>query len=93
MSNFSEINYNKYNLSYKYSITIHKSQGKTIENIFIDYNNLYTILNWLTSKQNCNKDKIYREHYKLLYTAFSRTSKNAYLIISNNILKKIINLD
>jgi hypothetical protein len=55
-------------LNYGYCITVHKSQGSTFKNVFIDMND---ILN--NNNQN--------ETSKCLYTSITRTSKKIYLLI------------
>lgn len=61
-------NKDKCNLTYSYSCTIHKSQGKTVENVIIDI-------------KDVNSASDYKMQRKLLYTSISRASNNIYLII------------
>ena len=55
-------------LNYGYCITVHKSQGSTFKNVFID---VYDIFN------NNNKE----DSLKCLYTAITRCSDNLYMLI------------
>ena len=55
-------------LNYGYCITVHKSQGSTFKNVFVDMND---ILN----NNNIN------ETSKCLYTSITRSSKSLYLLV------------
>jgi hypothetical protein len=55
-------------LDYGYGITIHKSQGSTYQCVFVSY---YDII------RNQNIDEVFR----LLYVAFSRTSKTLIILV------------
>lgn len=55
------------NIAFAYSFTVHKSQGTTIENVIVDYEDF----------KNC-KDNITR--LRLLYVALSRASKNLIIL-------------
>ena len=55
-------------LNYGYSITVHKSQGSTFTNVFID------ILDILSNNNN-------EETSKCLYTAITRSSNKLILLI------------
>lgn len=55
-------------LNYGYCITVHKSQGSTFKNVFIDMNDIL---------DNNNQN----ETSKCLYTAITRSSKTLYLLI------------
>ena len=55
-------------LNYGYCITVHKSQGSTFKNVFIDMNDILT-------NNNIN------ETSKCLYTAITRSSKTLWLLI------------
>jgi hypothetical protein len=55
-------------LNYGYCITVHKSQGSTFKNVFIDMNDILT-------NNNIN------ETSKCLYTSITRTSKTLKLLI------------
>jgi hypothetical protein len=65
--------YNRYylepfaNVSYGYSTTVHKSQGSTYYNVFIDVDDI-----------NLNKNK--DEMKRCVYTAFTRASNEIYLL-------------
>jgi len=56
-------------ISYGYCITVHKSQGSTFDNVFIDSQNIL--------KYN-REDNI---NYKCLYTAITRASKKIFILI------------
>lgn len=53
---------------YGYAISVHKSQGSTIDNVFIDLNDLF-------------KCRSRQELQQLEYVAFSRTKNNIFLLI------------
>ena len=53
-------------VDYGYALTVHKSQGSTYYDVFMEYSNLYA-----------NKKE--SEKYKLLYTALTRCSNNIHL--------------
>jgi hypothetical protein len=55
-------------LNYGYCITVHKSQGSTFKNVFIDMNDIL---------DNNNQN----ETSKCLYTSITRSSKRLYLLI------------
>lgn len=55
-------------LNYGYCITVHKSQGSTFKNVFIDINDIL---------DNNNQN----ETSKCLYTAITRSSKMLYLLV------------
>ena len=56
------------NVNYGYSITVHKAQGSTFRDVFIDMEDII-------KNQNENEMK------RCLYTAISRTSHKLYLLI------------
>lgn len=58
----------KKTFNYGYAISVHKSQGTTIDNVFVDISNINTV--W---------DK--NELQQLQYVALSRTRGNAYILI------------
>jgi ATP-dependent exoDNAse (exonuclease V) alpha subunit len=58
-SNYLEVDYG-------YALTVHKSQGSTYNDVYVEYNNL----------QANKKDT---EKYKLLYTAITRTANNLHV--------------
>jgi hypothetical protein len=53
-------------VDYGYALTVHKSQGSTYHDVFMEYGNLYA------NKKECEK-------YKLLYTALTRCSNHLHL--------------
>jgi hypothetical protein len=55
-------------LNYGYSITVHKSQGSTFKNVFIDIMDIFE-----------NKNK--KERLKCLYTAITRSSNSLELLV------------
>jgi hypothetical protein len=55
-------------LNYGYSITVHKSQGSTFKNVFIDIKDIFSNTN-------------YNEKLKCLYTAITRSSYSLELLI------------
>jgi len=56
-------------ISYGYCITVHKSQGSTYKNVFIDARNIL---------EYNRKDYI---NYKCLYTAITRASKKVFMLV------------
>ena len=58
----------KRTFNYGYAISVHKAQGSTIDNIFVDIGNINTV--W---------DK--NELQQLQYVALSRTRGNAYILL------------
>ena len=53
-------------VDYGYALTVHKSQGSTYDNVYIEYNNL------LSNTKST-------EQHKLLYTAITRCSNNLHV--------------
>jgi len=53
-------------LKYSYCLTVHKAQGSTFENVFVDVNNLLT-------------NRTVRERNQLLYVAATRAAKRLFL--------------
>ena len=53
-------------VDYGYALTVHKSQGSTYDNVFVEYNNL------LANKKDTEKDK-------LLYTAITRSANKLHI--------------
>jgi ATP-dependent exoDNAse (exonuclease V) alpha subunit len=53
-------------VDYGYALTVHKSQGSTYDDVYIEYNNL------LANKKDTEK-------YKLLYTAITRCSNKLHI--------------
>jgi hypothetical protein len=60
------ISSNYLEVDYGYALTVHKSQGSTYNDVYVEYNNL----------QANKKDT---EKYKLLYTAITRTANNLHV--------------
>ena len=56
-------------ISYGYCITVHKSQGSTYNNVYVDFNNIL----------NSNFDE--NQKVKCIYTAITRASLNLRLFI------------
>ena len=57
-------------INYSYAITVHLSQSKTYNNVYIDINNIL-------ENQNLSEKK------KLIYTALTRASNSLKLLIEN----------
>jgi ATP-dependent exoDNAse (exonuclease V) alpha subunit len=53
-------------VDYGYALTVHKSQGSTYDNVYIEYNNL------LANRKETEKDK-------LIYTAITRSAKQLHV--------------
>jgi len=60
------ISSNYLEVDYGYAITVHKSQGSTYDDVYIEYNNL------LANKKDTEK-------YKLLYTAITRCANKLHI--------------
>jgi exodeoxyribonuclease V len=54
------------NLNYSYALTIHKSQGSTFANVFVDLPNLM-------------RDRNLKERNQLLYVAVTRAAKRLFI--------------
>lgn len=61
-------------LDYSYAITVHKSQGSTYENVFVDESNLDEF--W---DKKMTDEEICATRNRLKYVAFSRPSKAAFI--------------
>ena len=65
-----------------YASTVHKAQGMTIEEVFIDVRDIYQQLFRVPSKYNhYNKPISLEEYLRLIYVAISRMSYKAHLFI------------
>lgn len=65
--------------TYSYGLTIHKSQGSTYNNVFLDLNDLLFYKNGTVVKNTpFNKTAIELQN-KLLYVAFTRTNRAVYI--------------
>ena len=53
-------------VDYGYALTVHKSQGSTYDDVYVEYNNL------LANKKDTEK-------YKLLYTAITRCANKLHV--------------
>ena len=73
----------KKGLDYGYSITAHKSQGMTVDNVYVDFDNIY---NSRADRFIVNKkgDIVNREKNALYYVALSR-ARNKVIMKSNTI--------
>ena len=76
-----------------YASTVHKAQGMTIEEVFVDVRDIYQQLFRVPSKYNhYNKPISLEEYLRLIYVAISRMSYKAHLFIGEKrdykILKK-----
>lgn len=60
------ISSNYLEVDYGYAITVHKSQGSTYDDVFVEYGNL------IANKKDCEK-------YKLLYTAITRGARKLHI--------------
>lgn len=60
------ISSNYLEVDYGYAITVHKSQGSTYDDVFVEYGNL------AANKKDCEK-------YKLLYTAITRSARKLHI--------------
>lgn len=76
-----------------YASTIHKAQGQSIDEVFIDVNDIYAQMCRKPSRfNNYNKPISVQDYMKLLYVAISRMKTKAHLFIGSKrdykILKK-----
>lgn len=62
-------------VKYSYCMTVHKSQGSTYENVFINAKEIRSIIN-----MKGTNSKSLEEMYKLLYVAITRAKENVYLL-------------
>lgn len=62
-------------INYSYAITVHKSQGSTYNNVFINFCDIRKIL-----KVNNVSPESLKEMYKLLYVAITRATSNVFLL-------------
>ncbi|WP_169777748.1 ATP-dependent DNA helicase [Campylobacter curvus] len=68
-----------------FASTIHKAQGQTIDEVFIDVTDILSQLKRKPSKwNNYNKPISIEEYLKLLYVAISRMKSKAHLFIGEN---------
>lgn len=89
LKNFSELKIEK-GVDYGHAITIHKSQGSTIKNVFFDAN---TLPQGTSSKLIQNGNQISTEKHSLIYVALSRASNMLVINKSNNSNFYKLNLD
>jgi hypothetical protein len=80
LKNFAELKVEK-GIDYGHAITIHKSQGSTIKNVFFDAS---TLPQGTSSKLIQNGNQISTEKHSLIYVALSRAS-NMLVINKSNI--------
>jgi hypothetical protein len=66
-------------ISYAYGLTIHKSQGSTYKNVFLDIKDLLYYSNGNPVKNSTWNPHAIEHRNKLLYVAFSRASKTVYI--------------
>lgn len=63
-------------IDYAYSLTVHKSQGQTIQNVFVDINNIMYMVNQYGKNFPIN-DIDFRN--RLIYVALSRASSSVFM--------------
>lgn len=70
-------------IDYAFALTVHKLQGSTIKNVFVDLNDMLFYKNGSAVMNATYNPKAIEIRNKLIYTAFSRTSEicNIYLNI------------
>jgi len=66
-------------ISYAYGLTIHKSQGSTYTNVFIDIKDLLYYANGNPVKNTTWNPNAIENRNKLLYVAFSRAARTVYI--------------
>lgn len=64
-------------IDYAYSVTAHRTQGSTYNNVFIDYLDIKSILN-ISHGEEVNPEEYF---HRCLYTAVSRASEKLYILI------------
>ncbi|MEI2423087.1 AAA family ATPase [Arthrospira platensis SPKY2] len=62
-------------INYSYAITVHKSQGSTYNNVFINFCDIRKII-----KINNGSSESLKEMYKLLYVAITRATSNVFFL-------------
>ena len=73
-----------YKPKHLYSCTIHKSQGQSIQSVFIDLTDIKSALTRKPTKFNgYNKPISVQDYMKLLYVAISRMQKEAHIFIGD----------
>lgn len=65
------------NMDHAYSVTAHRTQGSTYNNVFIDYLDIKSILN-ISHGEEVNSEEYF---HRCLYTAVSRASEKLYILI------------
>ncbi|EPX3987288.1 ATP-dependent DNA helicase [Campylobacter fetus] len=74
-----------YDPKHLYSSTIHKSQGQSIESVFIDLTDVYSAMTRKPTRfNNFNKPISIQDYMKLLYVAISRMKKEAHIFIGKS---------
>lgn len=66
-----------------YSTTIHKAQGITLDNVFIDVSDVYSQLTKRVTRYSKSPPITVNEYQRLIYVAVSRMRKTAHLFIGN----------
>ena len=69
-------------IDYAFSLTTHKLQGSTIENVFIDLNDMLFYKNGRLVQDSVYDKTATEIRNKLIYTALSRTSKFAHIYLN-----------
>lgn len=72
-------------IDYGYSITAHKSQGSTYENVFVFDNDYNKIIDRYNYKFSCTEIRT-KEKNQLKYVAITRASKNLYIVNDENFI-------
>ena len=74
-----------YDPKHLYSSTIHKSQGQSIESVFIDLTDVYSAMTRKPTRfNNFNKPISIQDYMKLIYVAISRMKKEAHIFIGKS---------
>ena len=74
-----------YDPKHLYSSTIHKSQGQSIESVFIDLTDIYSAMTRKPTRfNNFNKPISIQDYMKLIYVAISRMKKEAHIFIGKS---------
>jgi hypothetical protein len=72
----------KKDLDYGFALTVHKSQGSTYENVFVDLRDINKIMGrkyYQKEKRYYTQAENYNERLRLLYVALSRAEKRVYI--------------
>lgn len=76
---------------YGYSITAHKSQGSTYDNVIVDESDFMKITNRWNFKYNKTEDRI-KEKNQIRYVSYTRARENLFIAYDQTIIDHINNI-